>query len=450
MGNLERFLDAARERVSAGAYAPNGPTLKRNGAFVAALRRHATPVIAELKPRSPSEGRLLGAPPHVGSAGEMLAAFRDGGAAAISVLADASFFDGSPALVREAHEFGLPLLFKDFVIDETQVTCAAHSGASAILLIERAFPGHAERREALIAAAHKAGLEVLLEVFDATDWGTANTSKADLIGVNARDLDTLTLDNVAALRLVGTVAQERPVIALSGIDGRVAYREALKAGALAALVGTSLMRAPDPTLALRAMQRPLAKVCGLSTTEDVAAAAAAGADLAGFVVASPGSPREVSTDVAQRLVRQAHEAGMRTVVVSRAPDAAAVIEAARLVRPDYVQIHSITPTAQVRQQFASIPTRLIAAIAPGIKAPTDCDGVLLDSSPAGGSGAVHPWSRAPTGFTLVAGGLDAANVAAALAATGAWGADASSGLESAPGRKDADKIRSFVRAVHAA
>lgn len=458
MSRLASFVADARRRVGQGAYALDGPRLRPNGSLAAALRAHATPVIAELKPRSPSEGRLLQGPPEA-----MLAAFRDGGAAALSVLTDADHFDGAPALLRAAHATGLPTLMKDFVVDPAQLDAAAHHGASAVLLIERCFR-RAEERERLVAAAHARGLEVLLEVHDTGDWSRAAASAADLVGVNARDLDTLEVDAAKALRLVSEIARAgvrggprrdappRPCVALSGVDGRAAYRAARAAGATAALVGTHLLRSPDPALALRALQRPLAKACGLRTPADVDAAAAAGADLVGLVVGSPGSPRELAPLAAQRLAQRAQERGLRTVLVTRGTDATLVLEWARLVRPSFVQLHGLVPSADLRHRLAAIPARVLAAVAPGAPVPPDCDGVLLDATAEGGAGRTHAWAAAPTrpALSLVAGGLDAGNVAAALAATGAWGADASSGLESAPGVKDPARIRAFVQAVHAA
>lgn len=455
MGRLDSFLLAARERVATGAYVTKGPRLSPNGSLVAALARHPTPILAELKPRSPSEGRLLQASPQ--AVRDVLEAYRSGGAAALSLLTDSTHFDGDPDLLRQAHATGLATLMKDFVVDDQQVACAAHAGASAILLIERCFD-HPQQREALVAAAHRERLEVLLEVHDEADLARAADSRADLLGVNARDLDTLQVDPASALRIVQAAARGgRPVVALSGIADRAAYRAARAAGAQAALVGTHLLRSPDPALALRALQRPLAKVCGVRTAQDLAAATAAGADLVGLVVGSPDSPRNLAPLAAQRLAAQvaadaarAGKAGPRVVLVTRNSDPALQLEWCRLVRPDYLQVHGAPPSADLRHRLASIPTRLLCAVTPGDPAPPHCDGVVVDSTPQGGSGATHAWHAAPAGLSLVAGGLHGGNAAQALAASHAWGADASSGLESAPGVKDPERIRAFVQEVHAA
>ena len=261
---LAGFLAAARSRVAAGAYAPRGAALRPHGSLAQAVA-DGSAILAELKPASPSEGRLLDGP-----AAPLLEAYGQE-ADAISALTDPDHFGGSPDLLRQAHATGRPTLMKDFVVDEAQLDSAKHGGASAVLLIERALG--AERREALVRAAHARGLEVLLEVFDAKDWQAARASQADLVGVNARDLETLKVDAAAATILLGQIAQERPAVALSGIHDRAGARLAWAAGAKAILVGTAAMRAADPALFLRSLRRPLAKACGLRSKADLDAAA---------------------------------------------------------------------------------------------------------------------------------------------------------------------------------
>lgn len=459
---LATFLADARARVAAGAYALQGPALASHGSLAEALRRRSNgAVVAELKPASPSEGRLLRGPPD-----RLLAAYGDrttpsDGADAVSVLTDADHFGGSPGLLRQAHAAGLPTLMKDFVVDEAQLDCARHHGASAVLLIERALPP--ARREQLVEAAHARGLEVLLEVFDARDWATAKGSKADLVGVNARDLDTLHVDNAAALVLLGHVAQaqpHRPVLALSGIHDRAGARLAWAAGAQAVLVGTALLKAADPALLLRSLRRPLAKACGLGTAADIDAAAQAGADLVGFVVGSPGSPRNVPPFEAQRLAELARAKGLRTVLVTRSMDLGPVREWCRLVRPDFLQLHGTAPEEWVHS-LASIPVHVLFAGTPGGAAASQPygAGIVLDASAEGGAGLVHGLdslnavadvATRERRITLVAGGLHSGNAADAVRRSGAWGADASSGLESTPGRKDPARIAAFVQAVQSA
>jgi len=452
MSNLATFAKDAHKRVAAGAYACAGPALRANGSLAEAVAA-GNAVLAELKPRSPSEGPLLHGDP-----ADLLRSYKEGGAAAISALTDADHFGGSPDLLRQAHATGLPTLMKDFVVDEAQLDCARHCGASAVLLIERIL-GPA-RREELVAAAHARGLEVLLEVFGPGEAQAARTSAADLIGVNARDLDTLAVDPAAATILLGQIAHERPerpAVALSGVHDRSGARTAFGAGAKAVLVGTALLRSADPALLLRSMRRPLAKVCGLRTAGDVDAAAGAGADLVGIVVGSPGSPREVPLAEAARLLAHARSVGLRGVLVTRTVDAAALATWCREARPDYLQVHG---EGEIPAGLAAAiaPTRLLAAFGPGLALPPPgAAAFLLDADGRGGSGKGQDWAAlrpvvaaAKGRPVLVAGGLDAARAPAALRASHAAGADASSALESAPGRKDPALVRAFVQAVHAA
>lgn len=448
---LETFLAAAHRRVAAGHYAPRGPALPSHGSLAQTVR-HGDAILAELKPASPSEGRLLNGPVE-----PLLAAYGDG-ADAVSVLTDPDFFGGSPGLLRQAHAAGRPTLLKDFVVAEAQLDCARHNGASAVLLIERALTP--ARREELVAAAHARGLEVLLEVFDAKDWGTARSSKADLVGVNARDLETLRVDAATALVLLGQIAHERPdlpVLALSGIHDRAGARLAWAAGAKGVLVGTALLKAADPAFLLRSLRRPLAKVCGLRTASDVEAAADAGADLAGVVVGSPGSPRDVPLAQARDLVQAARAAGLHPVLVTRNTDLDAVRAWCRDVQPDFVQLHGAAPPAWVHALATDPhPIHVLFGTGPGAILHLHGAGLVLDGTDAGGAGQAHDWDKAravtatETRLTLIAGGLDATTAAEAVRRSGAWGADASSGLESAPGRKDPERIRAFVQAVHSA
>ncbi len=466
-GHLQRFLLDVNDRLNRGYYdeRPGEAPLAQRGSFLAALRSAQHPVIAEVKRRSPSEGRLTDRTAH-----SLAQEYHWGGAAALSVLTDPDNFDGSLSDLQEAHRVGLPLLMKDFIIDERQLDAAARNGASAVLLIERLFPSTPERREELVAAAHDRGLEVLLEVCTMDEAHAACESTAELIGVNARNLDTLEVDLGQALQIVRHVAQlGRPVLALSGMSRRGDRIAAMQAGAEAVLVGTAVAKAPHPGLALRAIQRPLAKVCGLTRVEDVDAAANAGADLAGVVVAAPRSPRSVSIDDAALLVAAARKCGVRTVLVTPTDDAAALAGWADLVQPDFVQVHNAKLALDHVRKMLPSRVEILVARAPGAASPeireaseSEAAGYVFDTphtnGVTGGAGVTHDWqltaqmaAKVPNHLlTLVAGGLDSSNVAAAIVASTCRGADASSALEAKPGMKDPDAVARFVEATHAA
>jgi indole-3-glycerol phosphate synthase len=203
-------------------------------------------VIAELKRRSPSKGEIRRDFDPVAIA----RAYQAAGAAALSVLTDERFFGGSLAVleaVRAATE--LPLLRKDFVIDPYQIDEARAAGADAVLLIVAALS--APELERLRAHAAGLGLDVLVEVHDEAELDLAKGAGADLIGINNRDLKTFVTDLGVTERLARRVPQGTLVVAESGIFGPEDVARLQRAGASAFLVGESLMREPDPGIALR-------------------------------------------------------------------------------------------------------------------------------------------------------------------------------------------------------
>jgi indole-3-glycerol phosphate synthase len=203
-------------------------------------------VIAELKRRSPSRGELRPDFDPVAIA----KAYEAGGAAALSVLTDERFFGGSLAILESVRgATRLPLLRKDFVVDAYQIDEARVAGADAVLLIVAALaPAElAKLREHAVGL----GLDVLVEVHDEAELDVAKGAGADLIGINNRDLKTFHTDLAVTERLAKRVPEGALVVTESGIFGREDVARLQRAGAAAFLVGESLMREPDPGLALR-------------------------------------------------------------------------------------------------------------------------------------------------------------------------------------------------------
>jgi indole-3-glycerol phosphate synthase len=175
---------------------------------------------------------------------------RWGGAAALSILTEPSEFSGSLADLAAAREAtAVPLLRKDFIVDEVQLLEARLSGASAVLLIARALP--AGRFYALAAAAKSIGLDVLLEVRDEAELERALGVPDGVIGVNNRNLETLVIDDTVSERLLRLVPPGRTAVYESGIRDVDGVRRAAALGADAVLVGSALSVVSSPVEAVR-------------------------------------------------------------------------------------------------------------------------------------------------------------------------------------------------------
>lgn len=211
-------------------------------------------VIAEIKRRSPSKGEIrAGFDPVACALG-----YRDGGAAAISVLTDEHYFGGQLDYLEKVRAaVDLPLLRKDFVVEAYQIDEARARGADAVLLIVSAFEGPdcSARLAELRGRATALGLDTLVEVHDEAQLDLALESGADLVGVNNRDLRTFEVDLSATQRLAVRAPAGTLIVAESGIVTPADISRLEAAGASAFLVGESLMRESDLAEALRRLRR---------------------------------------------------------------------------------------------------------------------------------------------------------------------------------------------------
>jgi indole-3-glycerol phosphate synthase len=209
--------------------------------FRAALQQPTVAVIAELKRRSPSAGAIR----EDLDPAKRASLYARHGAAAISVLTDGPYFGGSMEDLRTAADnCSLPVLRKDFILDEVQLLETRAAGASAVLLIVRVL-GTARLRPLLRFSA-QLGLDALVEVHTLAELHQALQSEAEIVGINSRDLDTFTIDVESAWRLLEQVPGDRVAVAESGIAGRKDVAQAATAGADAVLVGTALSSSDSP------------------------------------------------------------------------------------------------------------------------------------------------------------------------------------------------------------
>jgi len=440
---LSRMADASQARVPRLAEARARAV---DAAPVLPLRTDRFGLIAEIKARSPSQGRL--AEVDVASRAR---AYERGGAAMLSVLTEPTAFGGSLEHLRQAvAAVDLPVMRKDFLIAPAQVAEARTCGASSVLLITRLL---GDRLPALLDEADRCGLRCLVECFDEAD--VERTSQhlrpGVLVGVNTRDLATLQVrpERLAAL------APRLPAVPTVAESGILCPQDAAAAAALGyrfALVGTALMRAADPAAAVAALvaagsrRRPVLKICGLTHEDDVAACVSAGVDMVGFVLAS--SPRQVTAERAAVLARGL-PAGVESVLVFHRATTAELAQACAVARPDLVQSEPVDRFGQPVRVPPGVT--FLPVVHDGEEAPSGEGLLLLDSAGRGGrgvpcapDGAAALAARRPL---MLAGGLRPDTVAAAIAAVRPVGVDVSSGVECSPGRKDAALIHAFVAAA---
>jgi indole-3-glycerol phosphate synthase/phosphoribosylanthranilate isomerase len=369
--------------------------------------------VAEFKRRSPSAGDLR----PDGDPATVAREYERAGARAMSVLVDERF-GGSWDDLRAARSAAatLPLLAKGFFSTPEHLRTARDAGADAVLLLLRDLDDAACRE--LLREAEALGLDTLVEAHDADELARAAGLDAPVLGVNARDLATFTIDRAKQLELVAQAPRERVVIAESGIETPAQAAAAELAGANAVLVGSALMRAADPGAKLaRMVARPLVKVCGLTRQDDVDAAVEAGADLVGFILAEE-SPRRVET------LLSAPDSVLRVAVfVGERHDTDA----------DLVQHYARENGHRSR------------------------DAALLRGDERVGTVVDLPWleddpshlerARQVDGRVMLAGGLGPANVRAAVAAVRPWAVDSARSTELEPGVKDHAAVRAWVEAA---
>ena len=208
-------------------------------------------LIAEIKPRSPSAGQLIMRPPQ-----EVAEWYAKSEADAISVLTDEKYFGGSIELLKQVRA-AVPqaILRKDFIVEEYQVYETLLCGADAFLLIANTL--RAEELSRLIALGKRLGLDALVEVHDEEDVRKALEAKAELIGINNRDLKTLEVDLATTERLIKLVPTETPAVSESGIESVADVRKVRGWGVRGILAGTAILQSSDPLGKIQELKKAL-------------------------------------------------------------------------------------------------------------------------------------------------------------------------------------------------
>lgn len=459
---FEVIRDLAR-RIRAGAY-PHS--------FADALRSFSRlNLIAEFKRRSPSKGKINSR----ADPAAMAAIYESAGAAAVSVLTEEDYFDGSLEDLRCIREaISLPVLRKDFIFDEYQVYESAAARADALLLIVAALDdGTLAKLRAI--AEDELGMDALVEVHTKAELDRALNCGARLIGVNNRDLRTFAVSTATSSLLARAAPRDAILVSESGLNP-AEVRKLRAEGYKGFLVGEALMRAGDPGKTLREFieeteerlpRSVWVKICGITNAEDAHAAVAAGADMLGFNFyrrsprfIEPGAAAEIVKAVRSQTDTKHRSVTMIGVFVSESIDE--VLRIAEEANLDGLQLHGDETVEYCARLKELSPQRfLIKALSAdsALKLETpgkySTEAIMLDAFDAnlrGGTGQLADWAiarkiaeRLPRVF--LAGGLSPENVADAIAAVQPYAVDACSALESLPGKKDSARMKAFVRAV---
>ena len=248
---LRELVDSAKSRVDRGYYQVPEAAWTPRASLVESLRvKDRIPIIAEVKFRSPAEGRLT----RRRDVEDIARTYECGGAVGISVLTEPDHFEGRLDYVSVVKRtVRVPVLMKDVVVDRAQVEAGRRVGADAVLLIAGVFGGGIEYPSLaeMVKDIHRKGMEAVVEVHDAGEYKTALAWEADIVGINNRDLRTLRVSLDISRRLLGRRLRVKPVICESGIRTKEEVDELRGLGADGFLLGSVLMKSGDSEATLR-------------------------------------------------------------------------------------------------------------------------------------------------------------------------------------------------------
>ena len=438
--------------------------------FEVALRQQDFNFICEVKKASPSKGIIAEHFPYLDIAKE----YEVAGAAAISVLTEPDFFKGDKKYLQEiASTVKIPVLRKDFIIDEYQIYQAKVWGASAILLICACLdvPTLTKFRE----LADSLGLSSLVEAHDEHEVQMAIDCGARIIGVNNRNLKDFTVDVQNSVRLRNLVQDDVIFVSESGLETPEDIQVLRDNNIGVALMGETFMRSPNKVEKLAYLYgstyyTPKVKMCGISKVETIPAVVEAKPDYMGLVFAP--SKRQVTVDQAKTLVEELHKQytkrynngaeqsnndEIKTVGVFVNETLDNLVSIATEANLDVVQLHGDEDEAFIQslkertnvEVWKAVQIRSAADAEAWIDSRADM--LLFDAyhkDERGGTGEVFDWScldEFERPFML-AGGIDSTNVARAIRTVRPYGIDISSGIET-DGVKDDEKIKAFTNIV---
>ena len=439
--------------------------------FEAALRQQDFNFICEVKKASPSKGIIAEHFPYLDIAKE----YEVAGAAAISVLTEPDFFKGDKKYLQEiASTVKIPVLCKDFIIDEYQIYQAKVWGASAILLICACLdvPTLTKFRE----LADSLGLSSLVEAHDENEVQMAIDCGARIIGVNNRNLKDFTVDVQNSVRLRNLVQDDVIFVSESGLETPEDIQVLRDNNIGVALMGETFMRSPNKVEKLVYLYGPTyytpkVKMCGISKVETIPAVVEAKPDYMGFVFAP--SKRQVTVDQAKILVEELHRGyakkygsdtehdkngTIKTVGVFVNETVENLVTIANEANLDAVQLHGDEDEAFIQslkertnvEVWKAVQIRSVADVEKWIDSSADM--LLFDAyhkDERGGTGEVFDWSSLDAFERpfMLAGGIDSTNVARAIRTVRPYGIDISSGIET-NGVKDDEKIKAFTKIVN--
>ena len=438
--------------------------------FEAALRQQDFNFICEVKKASPSKGIIAEHFPYLDIAKE----YEMAGAAAISVLTEPDFFKGDKKYLQEiASTIKIPVLRKDFIIDEYQIYQAKVWGASAILLICACLdvPMLTKFRE----LADSLGLASLVEAHDEKEVQMAIDCGARIIGVNNRNLKDFTVDVQNSVRLRNLVQDDVIFVSESGLETPEDIQVLRDNNIGVALMGETFMRSPNKVEKLAYLYGPTyytpkVKMCGISKVETIPAVVEAKPDYMGLVFAP--SKRQVTVDQAKILVEELHRGyakkygsdtehdkndTIKTVGVFVNETVDNLVTIANEANLDAVQLHGDEDETFIQSLKERTNVEVWKAIQIRTAADTEkwidssADMLLFDAyhkDERGGTGEVFDWSSLDAFERpfMLAGGIDSTNVARAIRTVRPYGIDISSGIET-NGVKDDEKITAFIKIV---